>query len=241
MTGETANPAASIPRTFVALWPLTIVVPWLLIYAAYRAIKFNAADGAAYLPTPMLTILAWLLIAFLQFGLLRAHLRRSHWWLIATVIGGYLGYRVGSLVRIQMESSFGSFIANDGDVPGWLIDYFPGISIFTEVGIRTALLGIFQSFCLEDSFRGRLQWCFASAFGGIAGGVAGNGSGLVALWWVPQDFMFEQGDGLGAAFRVSVMGVCGRMVFGGFTGFVLRRLLIRRMQRQRETLIGHFD
>jgi len=243
MTGGAAEPSASILWKFIVFWPFSLVVPWILLTAVRAAIFAIGPEEVAYQAAVLLPILSWLLIAYLQFRLLRPHLRRGRLWLIATFVGGNLGGFIGGLAQIWMAPMVEGFVIGGENMPEWLFLYHPAVSIVAAVPIGTALLGFLQSFCLDDTLGRRLLWPFASVVAGFVGALFGY-----ACYFAYGRFMFEFypefvfGGGLiSIVITISVGTIGGMIVYGLLTGIVLRWLLLRGARRQKEALIARFE
>ena len=242
-TGATAEHGASISLKFVVLWPLSFVVPWLFLTIVQSAIFHFAPEEIAFQAVVLQHILTWLLIGCLQSRLLRGHLRRYRLWLIATLVGGFLGNVLGSYAHAWMAPMVEAFVIVSNGTPEWLFLYYSAISITAGAAIGTALLGFLQSFCLDDSAGGRLLWLFASVVGGcaaaVSGYVCGVGYGKFMFRFFP-DLVFPSSV-LSIVIAISAGMAGGMIIYGLLTGAVLRRLLIRVAQRRKAALIARFE
>src|SRR5262245_66653422 len=69
-----------------------MAAPALLLAAGQLAIATQLPEMLMYQVAMALPFVAWLLIGFLQFRLLRWHLRRPRLWIVATLAGGGVGH-----------------------------------------------------------------------------------------------------------------------------------------------------
>jgi hypothetical protein len=252
MTGEAAEPGASISWKFVAFWPLSFVVPSLILTFVRIAIfSFVQDDDLAYKAALLLPIPCWLLIAYLQLRLLRPYFRRSGLWLIATFVGGNLGGFAGGLAQLQtmsmleqyaydkvLISDYNSVIHSD-----WIFAIAPTASIVAGVFVGAAILGFLQSLCLDGPLGARLLWILVSALSGIAAAAFGYGCYWGYFWAM---FMTYPRAVVSAGMApqlitVAVGLICGAIVYGLLTGAVLRRLLTRSAGLRKEALIAQFE
>lgn len=252
MSGKAAEPAASISWKFVAFWPLSFVVPSLILTLARIAIfSFVQDDDLAYKIALLLPIASWLLIAYLQFRLLRPHLRRSRLWLIATVVGGNLGGFAGGLAQLQTMSMLETYayekvLISDYDSvihSDWIFAIELPASIIAAVLVAAMILSFFQSLCLDGSLRSRLLWLLASALGGILAAVLAYGCYWGYFWamFTIYPLAVVSAGIIPQLITLAVGLICGAVVYGLLTGAILRRLLIRSARRQKEAMISQFE
>lgn len=250
-TGRAAEPNAPISWRFVVFWALSLAVPWLLLAIVRSAIFGFAPEDLAYPAAVLLPILCWLLIAFLQFRLLRSYLRRASLWLIATFVGGNLGSFAGGWVQLEtmsrlemyayskvLISDYNSVIHSD-----WILAAAPIASIVAGVFVAATLLGFLQSLCLDDPLGARLLWLFASAVSGIVAAAFGYGCYIAYLRIMLEIYPLAvvRADIIPALIAVAVGMIGGTSVYGLLTGAVLRQLLLGGAQRQKEALITRFE
>jgi hypothetical protein len=251
MTGEAAEPSASISWKFVAFWPLSFVVPSLLLTFVRIAIFSFSQDDLAYKAAMLLAIPGWLLIAYLQYRLLRPYSRRSRLWLIATFVGGNLGGFAGGLAQLQTMSMLETYanekvLISDYDSvihSDWIFAIAPTASIVAGVLVAAMILSFFQSLCLGGTLGSRLQWLLASALSGIVAAALGYGCYWGYFWAM---FTIYLPAVVGASIvpqliTVAVGLICGTFVYGLLTGAVLRRLLLRSAWRQKAAMIARFE
>lgn len=252
MTGEAAEPGASISWKFVAFWPLSFAVPWVILTFARIAIfSFVQDDGLAYKAALLLTIPSWFLIAYLQYRLLRPFSRRSRMWLIATFVGGNLGGFAGGLAQLQtmsmletyayekvLISDYESVIHSD-----WIFAIAPAASIIAGVLVAAMILSFFQALCFGGPIGARLQWLLASALSGIVAAALGYGCYWGYIWTMFKIYLpAVAGAGIVPQLVTVAVGlICGTFVYGLLTGAVLRRLLLRSAWRQKEATIARFE
>ena len=103
--------------------------------------SFVAGDDLAYKTALLLPIPSWLLIAYLQFRLLRPYFHRSGLWLIATFVGGNLGGFAGGLAQLHTMSmlemyAYDKVLISDYDSvihSDWIFAIAPAASIIAGV------------------------------------------------------------------------------------------------------------
>ncbi len=251
MSGGAAEPGASISWKFVVFWPLSFVVPWLLI-SILRSASFNlVAEDVAYRIALWLHTLIWLLIAYLQIRLLRDFVRPRFLWLIATFVGGNIGTLAGGWVQfktvkmLEMHAYESALVGDYNRIVSsdLTLAIAPAASIAAGVLAGAALLGVLQSICLDGSLGRRFVWLLASAVIGMAAGLSAYGANLAYGY-----IMFEiypraiiTTDTILLFIADSVGRVGGMIIYGLLTGAVLRRLLLRSARRQKEALIARFE
>jgi hypothetical protein len=251
MMDGAAEPGRAISWKFIVLWPLTFVVPWLLVSIVRTAVFHFAAEEAAYKAAVLLHILIWLLIAYLQIRLLRPFVHRRYLWLIATFVGGNLGTLAGSWVQFRTTTmlemhAYESALVSDYNriIPSDLmLAIAPVASISVGVLAGTALLGLLQSICVEGPLGNRILWLFASSLSGMVAGLAAYGAnmayGRIMFEVYPRAIITA--DIIPTFIVDSVGRVGGMIVYGLLTGAVLRRLLLRSAWRQKEAMIARFE
>ena len=252
MTGEAAEAGASISRRFVAFWPLSFVVPSLIVTVVRIAIfSFVQEDELAYKTALLLSIPSWLLIAYLQFRLLRPYFHRSGLWLIATVVGGNLGGFAGGLAQLQttsmlemyanekvLISDYESVIHSD-----WIFAIAPIASVIAGVLAGAMILSFLQSLCLDGPLGARLLWLFTSALSGIVAAALGYGCYWGYFWSMFTIYPpAVVSAGIIPQLITAAVGlICGTIAYGLLTGAILRRLLLRSTRRQKEAMIAQFE
>jgi len=250
MIGRAAEPGASISWKFVVFWPLSLAVPWLLLTIVRSAIFGFAPEELAYRTAVLLPIPSWLLIAYLQFRLLRPYHQRGRPWLIVTLVGGNLGSFAGGLAQLQTMSmlemyAYSSVLTSDYNsvIPSdWTLAIAPTVSIIAGVLVGAALLGFLQSICLDGPLGARLLWLFASAVSGIVAAAFGHGCYMayVRIMFEIYPVAVVSGGFITALMAVAVGTTGGIIVYGVLTGAVLRWLLLRSARRRKEALIARF-
>lgn len=251
MTGGAAEPGASISWRFVAFWPLSLVVPWLLISIVRSAIFQFAAEDVAYRAAMLLHILIWLLVGYLQVRLLRHFVRRRFLWLVATFVGGNLGTLAGSWVQLRTMTmlqlhAYESSLVGDYNrtiSSDLLLVIAPAASIAAGVFAGAALLGVLQSICLDGSVGKRFVWLLASAVSGMVAGPSAYGAnlayGYIMLEIYPRAVVTT--DIILLFIADSVGRISGMIIYGILTGAVLRLLLTRSAPPQMEAMIARFE
>jgi hypothetical protein len=116
----------------------------------------------------------WLLIAFLQYRLLRPYLRTAFWWLLATFAGGILGMFVGGPAMIMLMPQGEVLVLNSQSTPEWMFAQFPLLPAAFGGAIAAAVLGLSQALSLDAGFRRGLLWFCLSALGGAVAAFIGG-------------------------------------------------------------------
>lgn len=234
--------AAKLPG-FVVRWMLTMAVPALLLAASQLTIATALPEMMMYQVAIVLPILAWLLIAYLQFRLLRHHLRRPRLWLVTTVAGGVVGNVVGGFVMLMLRGAVDDAVMAGEAVPDWIYLVYPYVGSALMGLANAAILALAQIACFDEMMGERLPWFGASIVAGILGAFLGA---LISRYALDAMLMARFFDFLPTHILLSLVplliaAVVNMILYGLLTGIWMKRLLIRRAGLQRATLVGQFE
>jgi hypothetical protein len=236
-------PDTALPMRFVAQWTLTLALPALLLAACQLSIAVLLTEMLMYLLAMVLPFGAWLLIAHLQFRLLRPHLGRPRLWMVATLAGGGIGNVVGGFALLHSQSVIDTAIMGGEDASAWansIYPYFPGV--YAAI-VNAAIVGLAQAACLDSRTGERLPWILGS----IAAAMVGACLGVLASRYALQGmatarfFDFLSTPVLFGLLPALIAAIVNLTMYGVFTGISMRRLLIRRARRQQQALVGQFE
>jgi len=230
MSDTVAARITTTSRRFVILWTLTLLVPGVILMVSQGAILGSSTSAFGYYAAAFAPAPVWLLIGFLQYRLLRPYLRSSLWWLLATFVGGILGrFVAGPVLVLMMPESEVIVLANE-TTPAWMFAPYPLLPAAVAGGVGAAILGLSQALSLGQGLRGGLLWLAVSALSGALGAVAGG----IAHWAYAHSISalspatVENNLGLQVIIALTIAMAAGTIVYGLLTGFVLKRMLVRR-------------
>jgi drug/metabolite transporter (DMT)-like permease len=232
-----------LSNLFVARWTLTLALPALLLAACQLSIASLLPEVLMYLVAMVLPFGAWLLIAVLQFRLLRSHFRRPRLWMVATLAGGIVGNVAAGFAQLHSQSVIDRAIMGGEDPSAWVDSiylYVPGV--YAAI-VNAAIVSMAQIACLNSRMGERLPWFLVS----IAGAMFGACLGVVASHYALQGmaaarvFDFLSTPVLFGLIPALIAAIVNLTLYGVFTGLCMKRLLIRRAGLERTTLIRQFE
>ena len=219
-----------------------MAAPALLLVAGQLAIATQLPEMLMYQVAMALPFVAWLLIGFLQFRLLRWHLRRPRLWIVATLAGGVVGNAASGFVFLGLRTAMDNSIVDGEAVSAWA-DIFAYAPPVLMAAASAAILGLAQIACFDDTRGEHFPWFCASLVAGILGGGLGALVSHYALQGMitARFFDFLSTPILLGLVPVLIAAVVNMILYGVLTGLCMRWLLIRRAGLQRATLVGQFE
>lgn len=226
---------AHIPRRFVAFWVLSLLVPGLILMVLRGSILGYSTSALGYLVAVFAPAPVWLLIAFLQYRLLRPYLRTALWWLLATFVGGILGMFVGGPAMVLMMPQGEVLVLSSQSTPEWMFAQFPLLPAAVAGAIAAAILGLSQALSLGQGFRRGLLWFCLSALGGALAAVSGGVAHLTYARTMSElnPAAVEANTALQIMIALSIAMFVGMIVYGLLTGLVMRWLIMHGERRAR--------
>lgn len=235
MNNRAVAGTAHIPRRFVAFWLLSLLIPGLILMVLRGSILGYSTSALGYLVAVFAPAPVWLLIAFLQYRLLRPYLRTGLWWLLATFAGGILGMFVGGPAMVLMMPQGEVLVLSSQSTPEWMFAQFPLLPAAFAGAIAASILGLSQALSLDQGFRRGLLWFCLSALGGA---FAATGGGIAHLAYARtmsslNPAAVDANTALHIIIALAVAMAAGTLVYGLLTGFVMRWLIVHGDGRMR--------
>jgi hypothetical protein len=240
VSGMLAPDNTTLPNWFVARWTLTLTLPMVLASAGQVGI---ATSGVLTVEEAVVVLLfvAWLLIAFLQFRLLRHHLRRPWLWFAATLAGGVVGNLAGSFVILPVQSAIEAIV--DGEAVSALThQIFLYLPFVLQALVSAAILALAQIACFDETMGERVPWYCASLGAAILGASLSALAVHYSIQGMEATGFYESAPPmLQALILVQMATVANFALYGALTGICMKKLLARRAGLHRHDLLGQFE
>jgi hypothetical protein len=232
-----------LPNAFVAQWTLTMALPAVLLAASQLTIATTLPELMMYQVAIALPIIAWLLIAYLQFRLVRHHLRRPRLWQATTIAGGVVGNAVGGVMMLMVQRTVDDAVMSGEEISDWFYAVYPYVQAALMGAANAAILGSAQIACFDETMGERVPWFCASIAAGILGACFGALASHYALGVMvtARFFDFISTPIMLNLLPLLIAAVVNLTLYGLLTGLCMKKLLTRRAGLQRADLIGQFE
>jgi len=220
-----------------------MALPALLLAASQLTIATALPELMMYQVAIALPFIAWLLIAYLQFRLVRYHLRRPRLWQATTIAGGVVGNAVGGVVMLMAQRAVDDAVMGGEEISDWFYAVYPYVQA-TLMGVaNAAILGLAQIACFDETMGERVPWFCASIAAGILGACFGALASHYALGAMvtARFFDFISTPIMLNLLPLLIAAVVNLTLYGLLTGICMKKLLTRRAGLQRADLIGQFE
>jgi hypothetical protein len=230
MNNRAVAGTAHVPRRFITFWLLSLLIPGLILMVLRGLILGYSTSALGYTVAVFAPAPVWLLIGFLQYRLLRPHLRTGLWWLLATFVGGILGMFVGGPAMVLMMPQGEVLVLSSQSTPEWMFAQFSLLPAAFGGAIATAILGLSQALSLGQGFRRGLLWLCTSVLSGALAAVCGGIAHLAYARTMSElnPAAVEANPAMQTMIALSIAMLAGMTVYGLVTGLVMRWLLVRR-------------